>query len=359
MREVAGPFHGAHDHRGRAVGLEAAVEEAERLGHPARVEVFVHRERGAAHQGLVVQLRVRAERHRDLAGVRIAGAVELFVPHRDPAVELRGGTRAVREVVVEHRVADRAAVETAPRPGDAFAVAERGVAVPTHGDEDVVGDTRAHRERGVLQRRDRARAAHVHGGREPERVDAEVGGELFARRVPGRRDDPVDVGRAQTGVGDRGVGRLEDQLDGEERRATDIVRLADPHDRRPATKAFVPSVAHEGRTLPGRRSGATKTASRRGVRERRDGRFATCGPCWTCGPYAAASCREVRPDFPRGCWHRRAFSVFPLTEGRGQRARTGHRLPADAGNGLRSVAKAVPVVRVRSPLRGEPHTASD
>ena len=60
--EVACLLDGADDDRGRAVGLEAAVVEAERLRHPTRLEVVVHRERRAAHERLVVELRVRAER---------------------------------------------------------------------------------------------------------------------------------------------------------------------------------------------------------------------------------------------------------------------------------------------------------
>ncbi len=82
--QVAGRFGGAHDHRGRAVGLEATVVEAERLRHPACVEVLVHCERRASHQRALVQLRVRAKGHGDLARVGVARAVELLVSHRDP-----------------------------------------------------------------------------------------------------------------------------------------------------------------------------------------------------------------------------------------------------------------------------------
>ena len=116
---------------------------------------------------------------------------------------------------------------------------------------------RRDRERRVLQRGGRARAAHVHGGREPERVDAEVGGELLAGRVAGRRDDAVDVGGGEPGVGDGGVGRLQDQLDGRERRAADVVGLADADDRGASSEAEA-VVAHETADATGSRLATDK-----------------------------------------------------------------------------------------------------
>ena len=62
-------------------------------------------------------LRVRAERDRDLAGVRVARAVQQLVAHRDPRIELRGRARAVRQVEVEDGVADGARVHPAPGRG--------------------------------------------------------------------------------------------------------------------------------------------------------------------------------------------------------------------------------------------------
>ncbi len=254
---VARAVDRAHDDRGRTVGLQAAVVEAERLGDPARVEVFVHAQRRAAHEGALVELRVRAEGHRDLSGVGVERAVQLLVPHRDPRIELRGGTRAVRQVEVEDDVADRAAVETTPRTRDSFAGPEGRVAVPTHDDEHVLGDARRDRERGVLQRRGRARATHVHGRGEAQGVDAEVGGELLARGVSRGRNDAVDVGRSEARVGDRRVGSLEDQLDRREGRAAHVVRLADSDDGGASTESES-VVAHEERTLPGSRPGPAK-----------------------------------------------------------------------------------------------------
>ena len=55
-------------HRDRGVGLEAAVEQPERLDDPARREVVVHRER-RAHERALVQLRVATLGDRDRAEV--------------------------------------------------------------------------------------------------------------------------------------------------------------------------------------------------------------------------------------------------------------------------------------------------
>ena len=68
----------------------------------------------------------------------------------------------------------------------------------------------------------------------PPTVDAEVRGELLDRRVPGRRDDAVDVGDREPGVGDRGVGRLEHQLHRQPSAPAHVVGLADADDRRRA-----------------------------------------------------------------------------------------------------------------------------
>ena len=204
MGEVARVLGRRDDDRRRAVGLEAAVEQAERLADPRRREVVVHRQRRPAHQRLLVELRVRAERHRDLAGVGGLDVEELLVAGRDQRVELRGAARAVGEVEVEQRRRRRRR-----RRGRAGAAARRAGA-----------GTRSSRS----SRRPRARC-----GRCPARtasaacwsdavglappmctVVARCRSSMprFAAssslgRVAGRRDDAVDVGDREAGVGDR------------------------------------------------------------------------------------------------------------------------------------------------------------
>ena len=233
-----------HDDGRRGVGLDATVELAERLADPWRREVVVHRERYPAHQRLLVELRVLAERDRDLAGIGGQDVEQLLITRRDERVELRRAARAVREVEVEQDVGDRAAVEAAPWARHSLARAERGVAVPADDHEHVLGNAGAHCERRVLQRRSGARAAHVHRGRDVKVFDAEVRRQLFARRVARRRDHAVDVGDREAGVGDgRGRG-FEHQLDGQTGRAAHIVGLADADDRRAA-----PDAVHERRIV--------------------------------------------------------------------------------------------------------------
>ena len=135
LREVARALERRDHHGRRAVGLEAAVEEAERLRHPRRREVLVHRERAVAHHRLLVVVRVLAAGERDRAGIGGQGSVELLMTGGDPAVELRRGARAVGKVEVDEGVGDRAAVDATPRAPHAGTVAEGRVAVPTDHDE--------------------------------------------------------------------------------------------------------------------------------------------------------------------------------------------------------------------------------
>ena len=118
----------------------------------------------------------------------------------------------------------------ASRAGDPLTGTERGVPVPSDDDQHVRRQPAVHREHRVLQRGDGARATHVDGGREPERLDAQVGRQLLARGEAGRRDDAVDVADRQPRVRDRGVGRPQHQLHGQVRRPAHVVGLADPHD---------------------------------------------------------------------------------------------------------------------------------
>ena len=96
----------------------------------------------------------------------------------------------------------------------------------------MAGEAVGHRHRRALQRRGRAGAAHHHRDRVAQVLDAEVHRQLLGGREAGRRDDAVDVGGREPGVGDRGPGRVEHQLDGQALGAADVVGLADADDRR-------------------------------------------------------------------------------------------------------------------------------
>ena len=64
-----------------------------------------------------------------------------------------------------------------------------------------------------------------------QRVDAEVRRELFARRVPGRRNDAVDVGDGETRVGDRVVGGAATSARRADAATAHVVGLTDTDDR--------------------------------------------------------------------------------------------------------------------------------
>ena len=89
---------GGDDEQGhRAVGLDAAIEEAEGIGHEAGGVVIGQRHRGA-HDRTRVSHRVVPERDRHLAVVVVGRAVVDPVAHGDHRHLLEGGDEAVRHV---------------------------------------------------------------------------------------------------------------------------------------------------------------------------------------------------------------------------------------------------------------------
>ena len=129
VRQVLRPV-GAHEHdRDRAVGLEAAVELAERIDDPAAREVVVHRHRLAHHCPLVVE-RVRPAEHGDAAEVFAGRAVLQHVGarrHRD-FLRRRDDAGAVLELHVPRQAPAAALPE--PLSAGARAAVERPVARP-------------------------------------------------------------------------------------------------------------------------------------------------------------------------------------------------------------------------------------
>ena len=86
---------------------------------------------------------------------------------------------------------------------------EGGIAVPAQRHEHVVAKPTGDRHCRVLQRCRRAGAAHVHGGRIAQHVDAKIGGHFLRCRVDRRRHHAVDIGRLQPGIRDCTTRRLE------------------------------------------------------------------------------------------------------------------------------------------------------
>ncbi len=295
VRQVPGPLRGGHHDGGRAVGLDAAVEQAQWLAHPRAREVVVQRELAAPHERLRVVLRVLPERERDLGEIRLEGPVPPLVTRRDPRVELRGRAGAVGQVEVHEHVGHRVGVEPATRATGARAGPEGGVAVPAHDDEHVPGDPGGDGHRRVLDRRGRRRAAHVDRRTEADRRDPEVRRELLDRRIARRRHHPVDVTDGQAGVRDRLVGDPEHHLDRQPVRAAQVLGLRDADDRRGARQA-----AHSPASLTG---GSPRSRPRRPHRTAR--RSARRGPAGTRrGPSRRRRDRRGRPGAPAGTRYR-------------------------------------------------------
>ena len=210
MAQVARPL-GRHEHeRAGAVGLEAAVEEAERLDDARRCGMVGEGHRAIVHHGGGVQIRVPPERHGHVAQLLGGRAVAIHVAadeegHADRGVEEPERKREAERRVLRahaHDIARQCAPEAAELPHR-----DRSV------DDDAVGGAGGDRHGGVPDRRagpspaDDPRHAGV-----AHHPDPEVGGDE-AELVPvvGERREAVDVGDGEAGV----VHRAEDRLEGE------------------------------------------------------------------------------------------------------------------------------------------------
>src|SRR6202020_3190706 len=68
MRQVFGTFGADHHHRHRTVGLQTAVELAERIDYPSASQVVVHCHGRAHHRAVVVE-RIPTAPHSDTAQI--------------------------------------------------------------------------------------------------------------------------------------------------------------------------------------------------------------------------------------------------------------------------------------------------
>ena len=180
----------ADDDGRAAVALQAAVEQAERIGDHARGVMLLDGER-LVHHHVAVEDRVLARDDGDLGQLARRGAVELHVAARALGVELGrrehadrrlelGGQRELRELLQARRHA------------------RAGIAGAADRDQHVLADAGRHRHRRTLDRGDAGGAAHRHEQREREIGQAEIGDEILgdaAAREIGH--DAVDVARAR------------------------------------------------------------------------------------------------------------------------------------------------------------------
>ena len=130
LSQIARTLRGRDHQRDRGVGLEATVEQPQRLHDPARREVVVHRER-RSHERSLVHLRVATLGDRNRTEVLGAGAVLVEVRAADHRELLRWCRVAVRNLVLELELVGR-------RPAGA-AHAELGARVHRSPAHDAVG----------------------------------------------------------------------------------------------------------------------------------------------------------------------------------------------------------------------------
>ena len=201
MPQVARPFRGHDDDCERAVGLEAVVEQAQRLGDPACVHVVVARHGLVAHRRVGVAGRVLAECQGDVREVIARAAVLVHVPAGEERDLVDGADHSERSRPLT--------VVGEARPGLSPRTARRvGALAGAPGDRH-----------GALPGRDRHRglpdhtatgAAAVADLREPGDIaESHVAGDIdLAVRLHRVRRDAVDFRRRDTGVVERHRDRL-------------------------------------------------------------------------------------------------------------------------------------------------------
>ena len=200
VRKILGAVGRGQDQRAAAIGDEAALQDAERIGDHPRVQHVLDRDR-RLHRGARILRGPFALHHRDHGDLLMGDAVGLHVAqHRDRK-------HAGRAVDAERRL--ELAVE-AVRRRRARQFADHRLAAFGMGDQHGLAEAGLDRRRGVADMQ-HERAAADRGAVDPGRRDAEVMGDLLRRFHRG--GDAVDVGEFQPGIGDGVERRIRMQLD--------------------------------------------------------------------------------------------------------------------------------------------------
>ena len=202
MLEVAGTLHRRHHDRDGAVGLLAAVQQPQRLGDPPRILVVLNGYRLLVEVRLRVLGGVLAVGHRDGAEVAAGRAGQMHVPLRDHGHLRRRRRKPVRvreRIVSRRRIRLRA--NASHETGLHLAEPHAGPLVERPVRDDDVGHPGRHRHRGVLNGRARGATAIVDLGEELQLTDTRSAchGDLGVG-VHREGGEPVDIGRAQSGV---------------------------------------------------------------------------------------------------------------------------------------------------------------
>ncbi len=200
FRKILGAVGRGQDQRAAAVGDEAALQDAERIGDHPRVQDVLDRDR-RLHGGARILRRPFALHHRDHRDLLMGDAVGLHVAqhrNRKHAGRRRDAVRQL-ELSVQAVGADHA------RGAADIRLAAFGMR-----DQHGLAQSGFDRGRGMADMQHEGAAAD-RGAVDPGRRDAEIMADLLRRLDRGGK--AVDVGQFQSGIGDGVQRRVRMQLD--------------------------------------------------------------------------------------------------------------------------------------------------
>ena len=202
LAQVAGPLGGRDDECVGPIGLEAEVEQPQRLGDDGRLEVVLHRHHTVVHLRCRVGVGPFPAGDGDASELLVGGAVLGHVALGDEGEELTGRDQAPgqEELVPRLLPADPGL------PGGRCAGAEPPARAPVQRAEDDDGGGLAAEDRPdrLGDHAGRGDAAGTDGRGVGEVLEAERLGQVrVGHEVGVAADDAVDVVRREPGVGER------------------------------------------------------------------------------------------------------------------------------------------------------------
>ena len=168
------PFRRGDQQRAGAIGLQAAIDDMERLGDPGRAVIILDRHRPAAHLGARIVLRVGTDRRRHRRKILVGGAVLDHVAAAQQGEMLRrhgdaGRVEELRFGIGMHAVIGQQAAELRAAIALARSALQRAI------DQHVIGLAGRDRHRRLQHRAAGHVAARGEVGEVIEMRQAEIG----------------------------------------------------------------------------------------------------------------------------------------------------------------------------------------